>query len=162
MKNLKVRDIMSTPVHHVSPRLNLVDLERELMSNRISGAPVVEHGKVVGVVSRSDVDRALSRERSKAAAAAAYFYSTDFSEEPGSSRSADPTGSALESLRALLVKDVMAQNVISVSGSDAIAHAAQLMHAKRIHRVLVIEDGALEGLVSALDIVGAVAEDSAK
>ena len=61
MKDVKARDIMSKAVHHVSPQLHLVDLESELSSHRISGAPVVnENGEVVGVITIRDL---LSDER---------------------------------------------------------------------------------------------------
>ena len=57
MRSKTVRDIMTTEVFTVSPGLSLVDLELELGAQRVSGAPVVEHGKLVGIVSRSDIDR---------------------------------------------------------------------------------------------------------
>jgi CBS domain-containing protein len=157
MKDVKARDIMSATVHHVSPQLHLLDLETELSSHRISGAPVVERGKVVGIVSRSDIERALSQERSTSAAAATYYYETDLSAEEGGS-SLDPTTSALQSLRKLTVRDVMTREVISVPGDHPVVHLAELMRDRRIHRVLVIEDERLLGIVSSLDIVAAVAD----
>ena len=158
MKELEAQEIMSTAVHSVSPRLSLVDLEHEFSSHRISGAPVVERGRVIGIVSRADTDRAISRERSKSAAVATYYYATDPFSDEGSGTSPDPTGSALESLRTLTVRDVMTPKVISVSGEHPIVGVAELMRTKRIHRVLVIEDGKLLGIVTSLDIVAAVAD----
>lgn len=155
MNDLRARDVMSTGVHHVSPRLGLIDLENELSSQRISGAPVVERNEVVGVVSRSDIARALSRERSKSAAAAAYYFETDASADEGS---IDPTDGALQSLRKLTVRDVMTPEVISVAGDHSVVSVAELMRSKRVHRVLVIEGGSLLGIVTSLDIVGAVAD----
>jgi CBS domain-containing protein len=158
MKDIRARDIMSTGIHHVSPQLHLIDLERELSSHRISGAPVLERGKVVGIVSRSDIDEAIARERTKAAAVATYHYQTDFPGDEGPRSAPDPTGSALESLRTLTVRDIMTSAVISVSADQPIVEVAELMRSKRIHRVLVITDGRLLGIVTSLDIVAAVAD----
>lgn len=160
MKDIQVHEIMSTAVHSVSPRLSLVDLEQEFSSHRISGAPVVEQGRVIGIVSRADIEQAISRERSKSAAVATYFYETESSPQAGSATSQDPTGSALESLRTLSVRDVMTSKVISVTREQLIIHVAALMHTKRIHRVLVIEDGKLQGIVTSLDIVAVVANQA--
>jgi len=157
MKDLRVREIMSSSVHEVSPGMTLVDLESELSSRRISGAPVVERGEVVGIVSRSDIESAISRERTRSAAAATYYFETDLPEGAGSAGASDPTGAALESLRTVKVRDVMAKDVISVSGDDSVVRAAELMRDRRIHRVLVIEGGKLQGILSSLDIVAAVA-----
>jgi CBS domain-containing protein len=154
MHDLKVSDVMSRRVHHVSPRLGVLDLDGELASRRISGAPVLDRaGQVLGIVSRSDLDGALARERSKAAAVAGYYVDPEEAEAPP----VDPTGAALERLRALTVQDIMTKEVISVPPGASIVHAAGLMRSRRIHRVLVLKDGALVGLLSSLDIVGAVA-----
>ena len=157
MKEIQAREIMSTAVHSVSPGLSLVDLEHEFASHRISGAPVVERGSVIGIVSRADIERTVSRERSKSAAVASYYYGTDPVSDESPGLPADPTAAALESLRTLTVRSVMTSEVISVARGHSIVAVAELMRSKRIHRVLVIEDGKLLGIVTSLDIVGAVA-----
>jgi CBS domain-containing protein len=157
MENVQARDIMSPSVHHVSPRLHLIDLDADLTAHRISGAPVIEHGAVVGIVSRSDIETALSRERSRSAAVATWYFDTDRPDvEPANPL--DPTDSALESLRKLQVRDVMTREVISVSSDDSVVRVARVMSERRIHRVLVVDEGKLQGIVSALDVVSAVAK----
>ena len=158
MKDVKVREIMSTAVHHVSPRLPLVDLESRLSAQRISGAPVIERGKVVGIVSRSDIEQAISQERVKTAAAAAFYQQTDVAGEEAAGGPVDATGPALENLRNSSVRDVMTREVISVEGGDSVVEAARRMKSRRIHRVLVIEDGRLLGIVSSFDIVCLLAD----
>jgi CBS domain-containing protein len=50
------RDIMSTHVIAVTPQTPVKRLAQTLSKNHISGAPVVDrHGKVIGVVSESDL-----------------------------------------------------------------------------------------------------------
>lgn len=160
MPDLKARDIMATSIHAVSPDLAVIDLGNELVAQRISGAPVVERGRVVGIVSRSDIDAALSRERTRAAAAATFYYEPDAPEHVAAAGGFDPTSSALDRLRHMTVRDIMTAEVISVPADASIGRVADLMRSKRIHRVLVIEDGELLGLVSSLDVVGVVADAS--
>jgi CBS domain-containing protein len=56
---IRVADVMSKNPMRVAPDLPLPELQRRLISDRVGGYPVVEDGKLVGLVSRSDVVRAL-------------------------------------------------------------------------------------------------------
>ena len=53
-----VRDLMSSPVRTVGPDTPLPELASSLREWGHTGAPVVEGGKLVGVISRRDVERA--------------------------------------------------------------------------------------------------------
>jgi len=51
------RDVMQSKVITVEPDMGLDEVAELLCRERISGAPVVEDGEVIGVVSRSDLVR---------------------------------------------------------------------------------------------------------
>ncbi len=157
--DLTARDVMTREIFTVGPELTLIDLERDLDSQRVTGAPVVEHGKLVGIVSRSDIDRRLHRERSRSAGMAAFYLALD----PGEERAAspDPIESALEGLRSLRVRDIMTTEVISVTPDAGVREVAQVMDERRIHRVLVLDNGQLQGLISTLDLVRVLARHGA-
>ena len=152
--DLTARDVMTADVFTVTPGLSLAQLEAELGSRMISGAPVVEHRKLLGVVSRSDVDRAFAHERSLAAGVATFYWDP---EAPVAPSRPDPTDTALERLRSLTVRDVMTTEVISVPPDAPVPVVARTLHERRIHRVLVVEAGEIRGLVSSLDLVRVLA-----
>lgn len=56
------------------------------------------------------------------------------------------------------VDEVMTRTVWSLPPTRTVLEAADLMGRKAIHRVLVVDDGRLVGIVSALDITRAVAD----
>ena len=57
--DLKIHEVMSKSLHTASPDISLSDVLKILRINRISGVPVVEDEKLVGVISIEDIVRAL-------------------------------------------------------------------------------------------------------
>lgn len=155
--DLRVRDIMrTTPLVSVTPDTTLAELERTLIEHNVSGAPVIERGKLVGVVSRSDVVRQISLGRTLAEIGVDYYHDlTGISVAPqGVTDDAELAGRIIaDRLESTRVRDVMSLRVIAVEPGDPISEAARLMLEHGIHRVLVLDDGAPVGLVSSLDLV---------
>ncbi len=160
---MRVRDVMTTELKTVEPHMSLADLERELTEAGISGAPVVEQGRLCGVVTRSDIVRQISVGRVQAETALDYY--RDFTGIGGPAPGDELPGEAereargvAERLRDERVRDAMIDHVISVAPDADIAEAARQMVAHSVHRVLVVEQGRLVGLVSTLDLVRILAE----
>jgi len=149
---LRARDVMQANVLAVPPELTLAALEDFLLSKRISGAPVVEDGKVIGIVSRSDVVRCLSLERSLSGLIADGLASP---EEPASS--VRHPADVEERLTAHTVRDAMVVDPVVVPPDAPIADVARLLHERHIHRVLVTEGATLRGVISTLDLVRLIA-----
>lgn len=57
---VEVTRVMHTPVVTVAPDDALESAARQMMSGRIGGLPVVDQGRVVGVVTETDLFRALT------------------------------------------------------------------------------------------------------
>ena len=57
---LTVGEVMATKIVSVSPEQTMADLRLLLRDNRISGTPVVENGKLVGMISIEDLINALN------------------------------------------------------------------------------------------------------
>lgn len=56
-----VADFMATPAISISPDEGIVDVAKRFLENRYHRYPVVENGRLVGVISRRDVMRALGK-----------------------------------------------------------------------------------------------------
>ncbi|MFO0757468.1 MAG: CBS domain-containing protein [Byssovorax sp.] len=54
-KTVRVRDIMSVNVFTLSGRTSVDDAARSLTYHKVSGAPVIDQGRIVGVVSNTDL-----------------------------------------------------------------------------------------------------------
>ncbi len=54
-----VSSVMQTEVNSVSPETSIVEIAQTIMKSRPKNYPVVSDGKLVGIISRSDVLRAL-------------------------------------------------------------------------------------------------------
>lgn len=55
MNEVKVKDVMTNLVVALGPRDTIEQAAQRLLSNRISGTPVVDEGKLVGIVSETDL-----------------------------------------------------------------------------------------------------------
>lgn len=154
---LCARDIMQKRVLSVPPDMPIPELVDFLISHRVSGVPVMEKGKLVGIVSRSDLVRAVSLERSLAGIVAQAFEHDEFA--PGDVP--PPVGlrsSAVQALQNRTVRTIMVTEPISVAPDTPVGDVARLLVSKHMHRVLVTEGTKLLGLISSLDVVRLVAE----
>jgi CBS domain-containing protein len=153
-----IADIMQKKVRTIAPERTLPELERELLRSRVGALPVVDRDdKLVGIVSRSDVVRQLCLERSLGEAMAdAYRDQTDagFVEK---SQQAIAVGIG-QRMERLCVRDVMIHDLITVAPDLSVEDAAKLLWERRIHRLPVLENGRLVGIVSTLDFTRIVAE----
>lgn len=58
--DIRIEEVMTTDVQALSPDAPISDLLELLRTRRISGAPVVENGNLIGIVSLEDLIRALT------------------------------------------------------------------------------------------------------
>ncbi|MGH0031946.1 MAG: CBS domain-containing protein [Myxococcota bacterium] len=155
------RDLMETEVLTVSPDLALSDLEEVLLRKRVQGAPVVEDGRLVGIISRSDVVRQLKLEEERIAESAFYFEPFD-----ADRRDADEDRRVMQAaagrLATLRVRDMMVPDIETIGPEVSVEDVARRMLDRRIHRLLVTEGDTLLGLVSSLDLVELIASGRAR
>jgi CBS domain-containing protein len=146
------KDIMSTDVTTVDFEDRLTDVYQIFLEKEISGAPVIgEDDRIVGVVSIRDLLRAIEEESDPGLDESYYFHNYDnWPRSEGLSEIED----FQDRLGRRTVAEVMTNNVISVSPSVPVDKIAALVRLNHIHRVLVLDDEKLVGLVSLFDLIG--------
>jgi CBS domain-containing protein len=145
---------MQSGVATVRSSLPVTELEQLLVREGISGMPVVEDGGLCGVVSRTDIVRAIASAEGNAGATLAY-YQEIAGAVPGPSSA---THMASERIAALTVRDIMTRELIAVAGDQPVREVAQTMVSRGVHRVLVTAGRRLLGIVTTLDLVRAIAD----
>ena len=126
---LLVRDSMTREVITLSPQTTAAEALGLCRERRIRHLPVVEGGRLVGVVSDRDL-------RSAAPALG----------DPG-------RASALERIR---ISEVMTSEVVTASPDDPIDEAANRMRERRIGCLPVVESGELAGIITSSDVMEAL------
>jgi len=157
---LTAADIMHTRVESVSPDTPLPDLERSFLAKKVSAMPVIEGGKLVGLVSRSDVVRQLCLEQSHAEILTEGYDET--APEKGEATRQKEIGHHLGArIVGLKVEDVMIQNPVSIAPSTPLEKLAAEMVTKHVHSLLVLEGEELVGILTSMDLLRIIAEGRA-
>jgi len=144
---MRAMDVMTTAVVTVSPDSTVQDLAKLMSDRGISGVPVVENARLIGIVSEGDLlQRAeTGTERRTARRRWRWF-------DPGLDEARDYIKAHGQTVRRIMTRDV-----ISVDETTDLAEVATLMETKRIKRVPVLRDGMLVGILSRANLVRAVA-----
>jgi len=152
-------DIMRRSLVFVRPDQKLTDAERLLVDHHISGMPVIEGNKLVGMLSRSD----LARARVLADALDGQIRDELHWDETQADgfRHTDPERFEGFSQRfgVLRVHDVMRSQVVTCDVATPIAKVAQLLLQHHIHRIIVVEADRPVGIISSLDLVKLLATE---
>lgn len=140
---LKLRDVMSREVVALSPDTSLIEAIELFAERHISGAPVMQGDRIVGVLSSTDI---LEFVASNPAMIADFG---DGSVDAGS----------WSALAGHVVGEAMSGGPACTLSVDAtVQAAADLMRQANIHRVFVTEHDRVVGVVSSLDITRALAD----
>ena len=130
MKDLDVKDWMTRRVITVDTRTSLPDAHKVIRTNNSSRLPVVERGKLVGIVTRSDI-----REASPSEATTLSIWEMHYQ------------------LSKLAVGVIMTKDPYTIAADATIKDAAKLMYAHKIGGLPVVnEGGELQGIITESDI----------
>jgi CBS domain-containing protein len=154
MRPITASDLMNSEVLTVGEEMSLRELAGFLLDNEISGAPVVDgQGRLVGVVSLVDLVAAGSDEEEGAAERA----EADFLVRGEGSL----TETDLEDLddSDLRVGDVMTTEIHSVGEDASVSEVAMKMLKEHLHRLLVLRDGRVVGILTTSDLLGLLVEE---
>jgi CBS domain-containing protein len=145
-RGLLARDVMTARPITVPPDASVIDIARILLDHGVSAVPVLEGGRVVGIVSEGDLMRrtetGTDHRRSwwlklfTGSAALARDYARSHGERAA---------------------DVMTTSVVTVTPETPLHEIAGLLEERRIKRVPVVRKGTLVGIVSRADLLRAFA-----
>ncbi|MFI5350171.1 MAG: CBS domain-containing protein [Elusimicrobiota bacterium] len=140
------KEIMRRKIVAVDRRLTLQELAKVLQANGITGAPVVDgNGTVVGVVSQTDFVRSQGN---PAAGIPPYHREAD-----GAPLS---LGIHFDGNDQTVVEQIMTQGAISFHEDTPVERLADAMLERHIHRVLITRGEKLVGIVTTMDLLGAL------
>jgi CBS domain-containing protein len=143
------RDLMQRDPVTLAPSMAFLEIQHLFVVAQISGAPVVDRGVVLGIISSTDLLRIADQ---------ACDDEVDVI-PPEPAHPDHPAGPALpELLEAMTAADIVTPDPVWVTPDTPIDQVAKLMRSAHIHRVLVGEAGRLDGLISTFDLLAAIGQ----
>lgn len=136
------RHLMTADPITIAPDTPFLEIQHLFVVAQIGGAPVVnDRGVVVGMISSVDLLRAVDQ-----------ACDDDIDEQP--TAVSDGDSKALpEQFGLLVASDLATPEVVWVATHATSAEVAHVMREAGVHRVLVGDDGRLEGIVTAFDLL---------
>ena len=151
MKEMTVAGVMNADVLTVPPDMTVHELATFLTDNQISGAPVRDgSGRLLGMVSLTDIAEGeadggrLFVDRSDPATCVHGWEDEATSEEMRDLHVGGAEGH---------VRDIMTPAVYSVPYDTPVSEVARVMVSGRVHRLLVVRDHNVVGIVTSLDLL---------
>ncbi len=169
-----VRDVMTprSELAILAPEATLREVAALLAARHVAGAPVLAGSVVVGVVSAADLldfaataapgeDEAEEEDDWAEWGAAAIWPDEDEWTGAGDEAAVELSrahGGDLGVLDEHTAAEVMSRRLRSISPAASLRQAAQAMRRAGVHRLLVLDDGTLVGMITSTDLLRAVAE----
>ena len=150
-RELRAKDIMSTPVISVGPETPVHRIATVLAEQGIGGVPVVAEGRLVGVVNEIDLlhRHEIGTER---VAADRSWVERLFRVDRAPSEYVKSHG--------LRAKDVMADAMASIPQDEPISAIALRFDSRTVRRLAVVREAELVGIVTRADVVRVLAQNS--
>jgi CBS domain-containing protein len=126
----EIKSVMKTNIITISPEDRVIHARRVMIENNVARLPVVDKGKLVGVISDFEIALAFAHVKKS------------FS-----------LGRQKHKLDELLVQDAMKTPVVWTTPSTKIAEAARIMTKMNVGFLPVVKDEALTGVISRTDLI---------
>lgn len=152
MKELRVRDLMTTQVVTVKPTDTIKRATIKFAVDNVTGAPVVDNrNHVIGFISENDILGLILK----------YQDRLDKDMNPHSLLSLPMDGEsgdealneANRAISEMKVEDIMIRSVLTTSPDEKTIHALKKMMQLNVNRIPVLEQGVLVGILSRSDII---------
>ena len=149
---MKVKDVMNKDVITCRPDDTVGHLSTLFKEHHISGLPVVENGKVVGIVSETDLFKLFKTPEFKGEL---WLPSPlEVIEVPLRSLVRfEEFKTSLEEAKLKPVRSIMKKTIYSISSEDSLEEASEKMVRHKVNRLPVVDNGKLVGIVARSDII---------
>lgn len=138
---MRVKEIMQSNVVKIFPQTTYAEAAKLMYINNFSGLPVVDNNeKIMGIISEKDLFRALYPDYQK------------FIENPENYLNYEEQEKRILEIKNNPVSLYMNKNVISISPQASMMAAGGIMLARHIHRLPVIDNSKIVGIITRNDI----------
>jgi CBS domain-containing protein len=152
-REIPASEVMTTEVVTFAPDVPIIEAMTGLVDAEVDGAPVVDDGRVVGMLSTGDI--IVQESRIHMPTVITLLGGTW--ELPSTTKHFE---SDLRKAASATVGDAMETPAVTVGPDDTVETIATRMHEEDVSRVPVVDDdGALLGLVARGDILRAIVQD---
>ena len=148
---MQIKEIMNTDVIVCNPQTTISTASQLLKKYNISGLPVVEEGRVVGIVSEGDLLKLLEVPEHGGLWLPSPF---EVIEIPlRELLNWEVTKHMLDDIGSKPVSEIMQKNVHVISPEDSIQDAVRLITKYKVNRLPVVEEDILVGIITRGDII---------
>lgn len=137
---MRLREVMTHNVESLAPTATVESAIHLFIQHSIKGAPVVEKGKLLGIVSEKDIFRAL------------YPSVTEFSSNPELWLQEMELEGNAKSVATKQVQEIMTKDCITAAADTPIMQAGSMMLAHNVSRILVVDSGKVVGIATRSDV----------
>jgi CBS domain-containing protein len=149
---MKIKDVMNKDVITCKPDDSVGYLEKLFSENHISGVPVVEKGKVVGIASETDLLELFKI--SELSNELILPSPLEIIEIPLRNLfRLEEIKKAIEGVKIKPVRDIMKKTIRSISPDESLEEGSHRMVKYKVNRLPVIDNGKLVGIVARSDIL---------
>jgi CBS domain-containing protein len=132
-KNMPVSEIMTRHVTTITPNTTVAQIKVFFDKNNFHHLPVIDDGKLVGIVSKMDIFKVTS--------SYALF------------RSKEDQDFNNRLMKSVLAEEIMNPQVVVLSPNDTVAEAAALFSKNKYHALPVVDDRKFVGIVTTYDLL---------
>jgi CBS domain-containing protein len=132
-KTIPVSDIMSRYIVAVTPNTSVLEIKALFDKNQFHHLPVVDNGKLMGIVSKIDV------------------YQVTHCDALFRSKPDQEFNDRL--LKSVLAEEIMSKHLVVLSPTDTVTEAAALLSKNKYHALPVVDNGKFVGIVTTYDLI---------
>jgi CBS domain-containing protein len=142
---LKASDVMTTELVTVNPKTTVRELAELFLTHRISSIPVIDEGKLVGMVTETDL---IEQDRNLHIPTVFSLFDGVFYLESGR-----VLEQQLKKMTGRTVGDICSTKPVTVTPDTGISTIADIMSANRYNSVPVVEGDRIVGIVARIDLI---------